>query len=466
MSITGYDFQFFAKKVNEILTLSVPVRTPERLFGRDHQLEVIQLALHAEGRHVFIYGDRGVGKTSLAHTAANLVQSSDNKPIYVSCDPESTLESIIESIYYQGIGNMPKSKYKSTTTLGINIPGIKAETSLSEREEQKRPIINNIPSAVAALDFLGKKYSQKTVIVIDEFDLISNDEQRAKFGILLKQLSDGEVKVKIIFTGIGQSVTDLIGGHLSSQRQLEQIELERLNWTGRKLIITSAFEYFNIDIPSDISDRICALSDGFPYYVHLMCNKLLHECFKSKDTITQVNKELFLASLNAAVMSVEESLKQSYDMATSRDEHMHYILWAMAEGADLTRELDHIIASYVIVMNKLNQPNLSLEEFKKRFTKLRKDNHGSIITHALRGRSGVRPGWFCFRENMIRGFIRMHAEKCGIVLDFERHYSAITANIRTAAVRGYYDPLNTVERKVAILRKDDEKENNDDQNNI
>lgn len=34
----------------------------------------------------------------------------------------------------------------------------------------------------------------------------------------------------------------------------------------------------------------------------------------------------------------------------------------------------------------------------------------------------------------------MQAEKCGIVLDFDRQYSAHTASTRTAAVRGYTIP--------------------------
>lgn len=91
---------------------------------------------------------------------------------------------------------------------------------------------------------------------------------------MLKQLSHGDVSVRIIFTGIGLSISDLIGGDLSSQRQIEQVDLERLHWTGRQRVVESAFRF---NIPDDIADRTCALSDGFPYHVHLMYSKLLHE---------------------------------------------------------------------------------------------------------------------------------------------------------------------------------------------
>lgn len=458
MSIAGCDFTTFATRLNEVLTLSIPVRTPEKLFGREKQLETIQLALHSPGRHVFIYGDRGVGKTSLAHTAASLIQSSDNRPITVSCDHDSTLESVIESVMNQGILRIPTNQYKTSATIGVNIPMVKAEARFDKLETSRVRSIVNLASAVEALNYLAECYSKNTVIVIDEFDLIRSEAQRARFGILLKQLSDGDIPVRLIFTGIGQSVSDLIGGHLSSQRQIEQIDLERLHWTGRKRIVESAFEYFNIEIPAEIADRICALSDGFPYYVHLMCSKLLYECYMADEVVGTVTRELFLASLNAAVLSAEETLRSCYEAATCRDEHMHHILWAMAEGADLNRMKDHIITSYLQVMKYLNIKPLTQKNFDNRFTRLRKENHGSILCHALVGKDGVRPGWFRFRENMIRGFVRMQAEKCGIVLDFDRQYSAHTASTRTAAVKGVYNPLSTVERNVARLRRDDEKD--------
>lgn len=241
MAIAGCDLPTFATRLNEVLTLSVPVRTPEKLFGRDKQLETIQLALHSPGRHVFIYGDRGVGKTSLAHTAASLIQSSDNRPITVSCDHDSTLETVIESVISQGMMRMPVDRYKTSATFGLNIPVLKAEARVEERETSRVRSVVNMASAVEALNYLTERYSDNTVIVIDEFDLIRSEEQRARFGVLLKQLSDGDVPVRIIFTGIGQSVSDLIGGHLSSQRQIEQVDLERLHWTGRQRIVESAF---------------------------------------------------------------------------------------------------------------------------------------------------------------------------------------------------------------------------------
>lgn len=375
----------------------------------------------------------------------------------VSCDPDATLESIIAAVCFQAQMNKPRGSHKATTSVGLNLPMLKAETRFEERDHAVIKI-TNMSTAVAALKTIVQAYSKNTVVVVDEFDLIKDPLERSRFGLLLKQLSDGDIQVRFIFTGIGQSIADLIGGHLSSQRQIEQIDLERLNWSGRERIVNTAFEAFDVAVPEDIIFRICALSDGFPYYVHLMCSKLLYACYQDEEIVTEVNKTLFIRSLDGAVTSAEETLRRSYEMATFRDEHMHYILWGMAEGADLNRVKEHIIASYIQVMTLLGVEPLTQKVFDSYFTRLRKENHGCILTHALVGPSGVRPNWFRFRENMIRGFVRMQAEKCGIQLNFERHYSAHTANIRTAAMRGVFNPMSPVERSVARLRRDDDNE--------
>lgn len=154
MSIAGCDLNTFATRLNEVLTLSVPVRTPEKLFGRERLLEKIQLALHSPGRHVFIYGDRGLGKTSLAHTAATLVQSSDNRPITVSCDHDSTLVSVVESAFNQGLSRMPVDRFKTSATISVNTAFVKAEARFDERDISPKRSIMNMATGVEALNYL------------------------------------------------------------------------------------------------------------------------------------------------------------------------------------------------------------------------------------------------------------------------------------------------------------------------
>lgn len=70
MAIGNVDEDEFVQILQRHLRPSSPVDSFEHLYGRERQLEQIQQAMFSPGRHVFIYGDRGVGKTSLARTAA------------------------------------------------------------------------------------------------------------------------------------------------------------------------------------------------------------------------------------------------------------------------------------------------------------------------------------------------------------------------------------------------------------
>lgn len=97
------DREVFGCKLNQMVSPAQPIQSIEYLMGRERELERIEKALYAPGRHIFIHGDRGVGKSSLAATAANQFQSSDSRYIDISGSPEATLKSIVANIGYQAL---------------------------------------------------------------------------------------------------------------------------------------------------------------------------------------------------------------------------------------------------------------------------------------------------------------------------------------------------------------------------
>ncbi|MBU9359087.1 ATP-binding protein [Burkholderia multivorans] len=104
MTIAGFNEATLGERIGEVLSSARPVRSIEKLKGRDNELITIERALYAPGRSVFIYGDRGVGKSSLGATAAYQWQSSDNMPIIVGGSQDETFETIIANIANQALG--------------------------------------------------------------------------------------------------------------------------------------------------------------------------------------------------------------------------------------------------------------------------------------------------------------------------------------------------------------------------
>lgn len=102
MAIQNYsDKYIFGREVNVALSPSSPISSIEYLYGREKELTQIERALMSRGRNIFIFGERGVGKTSLAKTAANQYQSSDREFIDVSCAPDTTIKNLVSNIALQ-----------------------------------------------------------------------------------------------------------------------------------------------------------------------------------------------------------------------------------------------------------------------------------------------------------------------------------------------------------------------------
>lgn len=442
----------FLNRLYSVVRPAEPIDANEFLFGRSDQVDKLEMALHAPGRHVFIFGERGVGKSSLAHTVAyNMQEQAD--PLLVSCVPESTLAGIVADAFRDAIDRMDarKSEWSASASIGVSATWIKVEHK-SYRQQEKVEI-NDVSSAAYALGLLTKIHSDAPYIVIDEFDRISSLEEKEKFGTLLKQLGDKKIPVKIIFTGIGESLHELLGGHASSSRQIQELKLHPLLWSGRYEIIERAFNEFSLSVPDDVRFRIAGLSDGFPHYVHLICEKMLIRAYQEK--VTEISFGLFLRGLEDAVSSVAEFLKKDYSAATEgRSPDVAYVLWSVADSADMQRKKSDIFLSYSDVIEQLawkgiissSTPDES--KFGRILSSLCKSEYGAIVAPAF---GDKRRGFYKFKESMVRGYVKMHAEMRSIKLDFERNFTSNEPTVKTR--------LNTRPRKnISQIEKELERE--------
>lgn len=227
MSINNLTRDEFVRILHHQLSPAHPIQLFEHLFGRFEQLQTIGQALCAPGRHVFIYGGRGVGKSSLAQTAAYKHQSSDSPPIILSCEKKSTFLGIIQALIERLFNNPSGDQITKTIKVGINIPKLTLEQETSIKSGEI-PLAKDINSAAHLLNYFSIKYSKKTLIVLDEFNLIGDQSERDLFADFIKQLVDQSVSIQFIFCGIGKSLDELLEGHASSYRCMVGIEVKGL----------------------------------------------------------------------------------------------------------------------------------------------------------------------------------------------------------------------------------------------
>ena len=439
MTIEGYDRPSFGRKINTMVFPAQPIRSIEHLFGRDKELDRIEKALYAGGRNIFIYGDRGVGKSSLAATAANQYQSAENNYIDIACSPDATLTTVVANIAYQASNTSRIRNVKRQGKLTTGFKYLKVEVSSESSCYNLHDKIRTLTDAIEVLREVALLHSNKAVVVVDEFDRMQSMKQRNLFADLLKHIGDKEIDIKFIFTGVGKTLFELLGAHESAIRQLETIELPKLGWEARWQIVIDALATFGIEIDRDIYIRIATISDGYPYYVHLIAEKLLWFLYDKTEPVTRVSWDDYHLALRNSIESISAELRRPYEMAVNqRSNDYEEVLWSTADSDNLLRYLKNIYRSYKRIMKQLPaKESLSYAKFSNRIRNLKKQDCGSVLI------AENRPGLYSYRVKMLRGYVRMQAEANGIELagelaGEEGRKQYIRVKTGTKRYRGYH----------------------------
>jgi uncharacterized protein len=414
MSVPGHTKESFTTALHEKLSPSSPIQSIEHLYGREAQLRDIDKALSSKGRHVFVHGDRGVGKTSLAQTAAFAHQTADNEPLLVSCNRSTTFFQIVETVCARIIDSTPGEKRTSTKTRKLSAFGL--DLGGEQKIEQTGSLsVTSFNQAIETLRLLAPKHSQKALVVVDEFDLLPEAEKE-QFADFIKQVGDRGIRTQFIFCGIGQSLDELLGAHASAYRYVEGIQVPRLRFDARQAIIDDSSEALGVHISDAHRFRIAAISDGFPHYVHLLCEKLYWEMFYDTRDVTEATREHYLAAIRAATKGIQQQLRKSYDKATMKDtDDNHLLLWAAADHPNLVRRKGEIYESYVKIARALNEQPMDEQTFYRQLATLKAPACGRI----LRGQSKTSRNWYQFTESIVRGYVRLRAEENGVALATE-----------------------------------------------
>ncbi len=413
MTISNMDESSFREILKQNLTPSRAITSPEHLRGRERMLMQISRAFNSPGKHVFIFGDRGVGKTSLAQTAASIQQSSDAEPILVSCAGSTFFGAVRDAVKQSlPLGDLVfKKKVEQKLRGGSSSFGFDLGRTL---ESGVIPQIDSVNDAVQLLRFLAEFHSREPVIIFDEFDQLLGDEDRKACADVVKHVSE-RIDIRFIICGIGSSLEKLIGAHLSAERYISPIPLERLTHDARWEIIQNAAQAVGVDIPYAHRIRIGQISDGFPSYIHLITEKILWCMFDDPNPVTICSTEHFRAGVSEAVQETVTTSKAIYDKATQKhSDDYQEVLWALADGHVLRRQTTEVFdQSYQrIMLDRHTRKHLSKEQFSGRLNNLKTTNYGEIII-------GRGAGWYEFRENIVRGYVRMRAEHEGVIIGVE-----------------------------------------------
>jgi uncharacterized protein len=296
--------------------------------------------------------------------------------------------------------------------------GLKAEAKIDGTHKLVRPDkIGSINQAAALIgECVQQRGANKSVLIIDELDRVTSSGFRNQLSELIKRIHDTRIGLKLIMCGIGKTLEEIIGNHLSASRAIAPYELSPISFDARWKIIEQAAEKLDVVVDREFLIRISQISDGFPYYVHLIAECLFWQIFDHRESSVKASSADFHVAVSKAVERAESPLRDAYNAATQKTKNSidyEECLWSVAEGAHFERQILEIYPrSYIPIMESRMERKakaLTIDKFRQRLYRLCEPSHGSILVKK-------RNSWYAFNENVIRGYVRLVAERAGVKL--------------------------------------------------
>jgi len=273
----------------ELFSPGAPIDENELFAGRSDQINRLIEAVLQRGQHAIVFGERGVGKTSLARTfSVRLIRPTKSlSSVVVNCDPSDTYTSIWRKVF-----------------LDVSDGG--------------RGVVDGFQTEIAPDDvrrvLAGFDLTTTPVIVLDEFDKLEDQRAKGLIANTIKTLSDYSVPATLILVGVANSVGDLISEHQSIARALVQVRMPRMNPAELQEIIDKRLSKLGMTITRPAVAQITALSRGLPHYTHLLGQYAARRAIDSRTLVVDVPH--VDEAEKDCLDRVDQSIREQYHRAT------------------------------------------------------------------------------------------------------------------------------------------------------
>lgn len=244
----GEQQQRLREKIHKVFLPGTPISKYSLLAGRTDQMVKAQSAVLQPGRHIIIFGEKGVGKTSVAQVLVDIKAHDGYRTLKgktINCDGSddfTTLWSKVFRVLPAGeVEGKPVTLDRFITTETV------------------------VPDDIR--DLLGK-FDDPCLIVLDETDQLRDQDARNLLAATIKNLSDHAVNTTIVLVGVADTVDELIAEHRSIERALVQIHMQRMSAKENEEIIKNGLDKLEMTIDEAALNMISQFSQRLPFYTH------------------------------------------------------------------------------------------------------------------------------------------------------------------------------------------------------
>jgi len=390
--MTEEDWLTLEHEVIQSFTPGTPINEAELLAGRAETIRQLQNTVLEPGRHALIYGERGVGKTSIANT----FYRSLNKPtrevlsIRVNGDTSDTFETLWRKVFRR-----------------IKITASDGSVSLAN---DAHPDALTADDVVTELSSFGPEYCP--IVVLDEFDRVTDVKCKTLISDIIKNLSDYTVNCTLIVVGVAKSVSELISNHASVERALVQVPMKRLTRHELADIVTLRARRLGLSVEEVALWRITFFSAGLPFYTHSLGKHAALRAISAKRK--NIREADVFDAMQDCLADVDYSVKESYVRGTEKIYRKANIFAEVLAACALT-EIDSLGQFTAVAVEKpiseIMGQTMKSSSFGFHLNELTRPERGQILE-----KSGQRRTYkFQFRNPLMQPYIVMRSIQDGLI---------------------------------------------------
>ena len=323
-------------KLRQSFGSAQPVSDARYFAGRQETLQRIISALEGEGTHVVMYGERGIGKTSILHLLSDMARKARYEVIYDSCSGDTRFDTISRSI----LSRLPLIYHRETPLVSDAV----------ESGESFAKLLTDKPIGAREMsDLLTQVVGTRVLVILDEYDRVEDKIFRRQTAELIKNLSDRMAPVHLLIAGVAEDLDELIDYIPSIRRNIAAIEIPGMSSEEVREIVRIGSETAGISFDEGGTDRVIYYASGSPYIARLIC---LHAAMEAQ-------------KLKAGKISSEIADQAARRVVREWHDRMPSLIKRKIDSGRIAPQLDLLLAA--ALASHVNQSRFSIEDIRNAY---------------------------------------------------------------------------------------------------
>lgn len=243
--------------IRDAFTPSQPVNDRAMFSGRRELLEDLIVAIEDQRLHFVLFGDRGIGKTSILHVLSELATDADYLVCYISCGERMSFGDFARRIA-QRIPLLYHGDYA---------PGaaeIERGGHLSDLLPQGEIDVSTFG------EMLGRLSDTRILMLLDEFDRVESEDFRRSIAEFIKNLSDNAAPAQIVIAGVASDLPELVAQIPSIRRNVLGVLVPNMDDEEVAGMLEIAERRTGLTFTPEARELISLATLGLPYLVGLI----------------------------------------------------------------------------------------------------------------------------------------------------------------------------------------------------